>query len=60
MARAVILGGGRPRLHNFNVYFRNRPEYTVVAFTAAQIPDMVGLSSCQAVLRPGVQGQVTS
>ncbi|MEM4352716.1 MAG: hypothetical protein QXV68_03760, partial [Candidatus Caldarchaeum sp.] len=28
--------------HNFNVFFRNRPEYEVVAFTAAQIPGIAG------------------
>ncbi|MDW8435355.1 MAG: GTP-binding protein [Candidatus Caldarchaeum sp.] len=30
--------------HNFNVYFRDRPEYEVVAFTAAQIPGIAGRS----------------
>ena len=28
--------------HNFNVYYRNRKEYEVVAFTATQIPDIDG------------------
>jgi len=40
--RVVILGAGGRDFHNFNVYFRDRPEYTVVAFTAAQIPDIAG------------------
>jgi predicted GTPase len=39
-ARVVILGAGGRDFHNFNVYFRDRPEYRVVAFTAAQIPDI--------------------
>lgn len=28
--------------HNFNVFFRNKPEYEVVAFTAAQLPNISG------------------
>ena len=27
---------------NFNVFFRNNPEFHVVAFTATQIPDIAG------------------
>jgi predicted GTPase len=38
--RVVILGAGGRDFHNFNVYFRDRSEYEVVAFTAAQIPDI--------------------
>ncbi|HPN36534.1 MAG TPA: cyclic 2,3-diphosphoglycerate synthase [bacterium] len=39
MAKKVIIMGAAGRdFHNFNVYFRNRQEYQVVAFTAAQIP----------------------
>ena len=29
-------------MHNFNVFFRNNPEYEVVCFTAAQIPGIAG------------------
>lgn len=36
--RAVIMGAAGRDFHNFNVFFRKRPEYEVVAFTAAQIP----------------------
>ena len=36
--RVVILGAGGRDFHNFNMYFKNRPEYRVVAFTATQIP----------------------
>ncbi|MCE4604570.1 MAG: cyclic 2,3-diphosphoglycerate synthase [Aeropyrum sp.] len=40
--RVLILGAGGRDFHNFNVYFRNNPEYRVVAFTAAQIPGVSG------------------
>src|SRR5437879_6097396 len=40
--RVIILGAGGRDFHNFNVYFRGRPEYQVVAFTATQIPDLEG------------------
>jgi len=40
--RVVILGAGGRDFHNFNVYFRDRPEYEVAAFTATQIPDIGG------------------
>ncbi len=36
--RTVIMGAAGRDFHNFNVFFRTRPEYEVVAFTAAQIP----------------------
>lgn len=36
--RVVIMGAAGRDFHNFNVFFRKRPEYEVVAFTAAQIP----------------------
>ncbi len=35
---AIILGAAGRDFHNFNVFFRNNPEYRVVAFTATQIP----------------------
>jgi predicted GTPase len=34
----IILGAGGRDFHNFNTFFRNRPSYRVVAFTATQIP----------------------
>src|SRR5690349_16055736 len=37
-ARIVILGAAGRDFHNFNVVYRDDPETTVVAFTAAQIP----------------------
>ena len=36
--RVVIMGAGGRDFHNFNAYFKARPEYRVVAFTATQIP----------------------
>lgn len=37
--RVVIMGAGGRDFHNFNVFFKNRAEYEVVAITAsAQIP----------------------
>lgn len=32
------MGAAGRDFHNFNVYYRNNPEYEVVAFTATQIP----------------------
>lgn len=38
----VIIGAAGRDFHNFNTFFRNKEEYNVVAFTAAQIPDIDG------------------
>jgi len=38
--RALIMGAAGRDFHNFNVYFRDNPEYDVVAFTAAQISEL--------------------
>ena len=40
--RVVIMGAAGRDFHNFNVVFRENPEYEVVAFTAAQIPNIAG------------------
>jgi predicted GTPase len=43
MARNVIIIGAAGRdFHNFNTYFRDKDQYSVKAFTAAQIPDIDG------------------
>jgi len=43
MKRNVIIIGAAGRdFHNFNTFFRKNPNYNVVAFTAAQIPDIDG------------------
>jgi len=36
--RVIIAGAGGRDFHNFLTYFKNNPEYEVVAFTATQIP----------------------
>src|ERR1035441_3068173 len=42
MKRVLILGAAGRDFHNFNVVFRNNPEFEVIAFTATQIPDIAG------------------
>jgi len=42
MKKIVILGAAGRDFHNFNVLFRNNPEYKVIAFTATQIPNIEG------------------
>ncbi len=38
--KIIIIGAAGRDFHNFNTFFRNNPDYKVVAFTAAQIPDI--------------------
>lgn len=38
----IIMGAAGRDFHNFNVFFRGNPDYRVVAFSAAQIPDIEG------------------
>ncbi len=38
----VIIGAAGRDFHNFNTYYRDNEQYNVVAFTAAQIPDIDG------------------
>ncbi len=40
--KIVIMGAAGRDFHNFNVVFRDNPDYWVVAFTACQIPDIAG------------------
>ena len=40
--RVIIMGAAGRDFHNFNVYFRDNPDYRVVAFTATQIPNIEG------------------
>ena len=43
MARNVLILGAAGRdFADFNVFFRNKPEYKVIGFTATQIPDIAG------------------
>jgi predicted GTPase len=38
----IIIGAAGRDFHNFNTYYRGNEAYNVVAFTAAQIPDIDG------------------
>lgn len=38
----IIIGAAGRDFHNFNTYYRNKEIFEVVAFTAAQIPDIEG------------------
>jgi predicted GTPase len=40
--RTLIMGAAGRDFHNFNVFFRDKPTYEVVAFTATQIPNIEG------------------
>src|SRR6266700_8067757 len=40
--RVLIAGAAGRDFHNFNLVYRDRPEYAVVAFTATQIPNIDG------------------
>ena len=40
--KVIIIGAAGRDFHNFNTYFRDNEAYEVVAFTAAQIPDIDG------------------
>ncbi|MBP1742597.1 MAG: hypothetical protein H6Q48_4890, partial [Deltaproteobacteria bacterium] len=40
--KVIIMGAAGRDFHNFNIYFRDNPRYNVIAFTAAQIPDIAG------------------
>ncbi|MBM3312351.1 MAG: GTPase [Candidatus Aminicenantes bacterium] len=42
MKKALIMGAAGRDFHNFNTYFRDNPNFQVVAFTATQIPDIDG------------------
>ena len=38
----IIMGAAGRDFHNFNTFYRNNDQYRVVAFTAAQIPNIEG------------------
>ena len=40
--KVIIMGAAGRDFHNFNVYFRDKSRYKVVAFTATQIPTIEG------------------
>jgi len=39
--KVIIMGAAGRDFHNFNVFFRGNEDYEVIAFTAAQIPNIV-------------------
>lgn len=41
-SRILIMGAAGRDFHNFNMVYRDNPDYEVIAFTAAQIPDIAG------------------
>ncbi len=49
----IIMGAAGRDFHNFNLHFRDHEEYRVVAFTAAQIPDIEGR-----IYPPGLAGKL--
>ncbi|MDH3944802.1 MAG: GTPase, partial [Anaerolineae bacterium] len=40
--RTIIMGAAGRDFHNFNIFYRDNPDYDVVAFTATQIPNIEG------------------
>jgi len=51
--KVVIVGAAGRDFHNFNVLFRGRSDVHVVAFTAAQIPDIAGRTYPPSLAGPG-------
>jgi predicted GTPase len=41
-SRIIIMGAAGRDFHNFNVFYRDNPNYQVIAFTATQIPNIEG------------------
>jgi len=40
--KIIIMGAAGRDFHNFNTYFRDNEDFSIVAFTATQIPDIYG------------------
>ncbi len=40
--RIIIMGAAGRDFHNFNVFYRDNPNFQVIAFTATQIPNIEG------------------
>ncbi|HTP55669.1 MAG TPA: GTPase [Thermoplasmata archaeon] len=51
--KVVIVGAAGRDFHNFNLLYRGRPETKVVAFTAAQIPNIAGRRYPPVLAGPG-------
>jgi predicted GTPase len=52
LANVIIMGAAGRDFHNFNACYRDRPEDRVVAFTAAQIPNITGRTYPPALAGP--------
>lgn len=50
--KALIMGAAGRDFHNFNTFFRNNPNYEVVAFTAAQISELDQASNIEKRVYP--------
>jgi len=53
--KVAIMGAAGRDFHNFNVYFRGNPDYRVLFFTAAQIPDIAGRRYPPELAGPGYE-----
>ncbi|HYL45949.1 MAG TPA: cyclic 2,3-diphosphoglycerate synthase [Candidatus Limnocylindrales bacterium] len=53
MKNVLILGAAGRDFHNFNVFFRNQPEFRVVGFTATQIPGIANRRYPAVLAGPG-------
>ncbi len=56
--RTVILGAAGRDFHNFNMVYRDDPNVTVVAFTAAQIPGISGRRYPESLAGPRYPGGI--
>lgn len=52
MRKIVIIGASGRDFHNFNIVFRNNPDYKVVAFLQTQIPGVSGRRYPQSLAGP--------
>jgi predicted GTPase len=51
--RVVIMGAAGRDFHNFNMLYRGKDSFSVVAFTAAQIPNIAGRAYPAVLAGPG-------
>jgi predicted GTPase len=58
VTRVVIAGAAGRDFHDFNVVYRDDPRFAVVAFTAAQIPDIAGRRYPPALAGPRYPGGI--
>jgi predicted GTPase len=58
VTRVVIVGAAGRDFHDFNVVYRDDPRFEVVAFTAAQIPDIAGRRYPPALAGPRYPGGI--